>query len=112
MMFQYITHFLSERRICTRVGKTYSFIKNTDMGIPQGSIIAPILFTVFTHHLPKALSKNKVAQYADDIAIWVSIALRKHTNKSVVNYVQKLHQSELTKLIMYMVLNYQEKRHV
>ena len=56
MMFQYIKKtFLSERYIYTRVGKTYSYIKNIDMGIPQGSIIAPILFVILIHDLPKAL---------------------------------------------------------
>ena len=55
MMFQYIKNFLSERCICTRVGKTYSSIKNIDMGIPQGSVIAPILFSILIHDLPKAL---------------------------------------------------------
>ena len=33
------------------------------------------------------------------------IALRKHTNKRVVNHVQKLYQSELNKLIAYMEEN-------
>ena len=88
MMFQYFKNFLSERCICTRVGKTYSSNKTTDMGIPQGSIIAPILFNIIIHDLPKVLSNNtQVAQYADDIAIWVNTTLRKHTNKRVVNHV-------------------------
>ena len=43
-----------------------------------------------------------VAQYADDIAIWVNTTLRKHTNKRVVNHVQKLYQSEINKLTTYM----------
>ena len=39
------------------------------MGIPQGSIIAPILFTFLIHDLPKALLKNAhVVQYTDDTA--------------------------------------------
>ena len=47
-----------------------------------------------------------VAQYTDDIAIWVSTSLRSHTNKTV-SHVQKLNQSELNKLTAYMkVLNY------
>ena len=46
MMFQYFKNFLSERCICTRVGKTYSSNKTIDMGIPQGSVIAPILFNI------------------------------------------------------------------
>ena len=46
MMFQYFKNFLSERCICTRVGKIYSSNKTIDMGIPQGSVIAPILFNI------------------------------------------------------------------
>ena len=66
MMFQYFKNFLSERCNCTRVGKTNSCNKTTDMGIPQSSIIAPILFNIIIHDLPKVLSNNThVAQYAD-----------------------------------------------
>ena len=73
------------------------------MGIPQGSIIAPILFNIIIHDLPKVLSNNThVVQYADDIAIWVNTTLKKHTNKRVVNHVQKLYQLEINKLIAYM----------
>ena len=43
-----------------------------------------------------------MAQYADDIAIWVNTTLRKHTNKRVVSHVQKLYQSEINKLTAYM----------
>ena len=56
------------------------------------------------HDLPKALSQNThVAQYADNIAIWIDTTLRKHTTKSVcgIPYVQKSYQSELNKLIIY-----------
>ena len=88
MMFQYFKNFLSERCICTQVGKTYSSNKTIDMGIPQGSVIAPILFNII-HDLPKVLSNNThVAQYADNTVIWVNTTLRKHTNKRVVNHVQ------------------------
>ena len=72
------------------------------MGIPQGSIIAPLLFNIIIHDLPKVLSNNTCGTYADDIAIWVNTTLRKHTNKRVVNHVQKLYQSEINKLTTYM----------
>ena len=84
MMFQYFKNLLSEKIL---------------MGIPQGSIIAPILFNIIIHDLPKALSNNThVVQYADDIGVWVKTTLRNHTNR-VVNHVQKLYQSlEINKL--------------
>ena len=42
------------------------------MGIPQGKIIAPILFTILMHDVPKALfiKTKHVAEYADDIAYY------------------------------------------
>ena len=54
---------------------------------------------------PKHYQKTHVAQYANDFAIWVNTTLRKHTNKGVVNHVQKLYQSELNKLTAYMKEN-------
>ena len=103
MMFQYFKNFLSERCICTQVGETYSSNKTIDMGIPQGSVIAPILFSIIIHYLPKVLSNNThVAQYPDDIAISINTTLRTHTNKRVVNHVQKLYQLEINKLTAYM----------
>ena len=76
------------------------------MDIPKGSIIAPILFNIIIYDLPKVLSNNThVAQYANDIAIWVNTTLRKHTNKRVVNHVQKLYQLEINKLTAYTKAN-------
>ena len=84
------------------------------MGIPHGSIIAPILFNIIIHVLSKVLSNSThVAQYADDIAIWVNTTLRKHRNKKVVNHVQNLYQSELNTLTAYIKetdLNYHGRR--
>ena len=41
-----------------------------------------------------------MAQYADDIAVWVNTTLRNHTNKRVLSHVQKL--TEINKLTAYM----------
>ena len=82
MIFEYIKKLLFERCICTRVGKIYSSYKNINMGIPQGSVIAPIWFTILIHDLPSALSINKhVAQYAGDIATWVNTTLKAYESE-------------------------------
>jgi ribonuclease HI len=105
-MYQFFKDFLSHRQICTRVGSDYSSFRSVDTGIPQGSIIAPLLFTILIHDLPKALSKHThVVQYADDIAIWMHTSLRKRTDKRVVNYVQQLYQAELNNIQAFMKNN-------
>ena len=76
------------------------------MGIPQGSVIAPLLFNILIHDLPKVMSNNThVVQYADDIAIWINTNLRKNTNKRVITHIQKLYQNELNNLSAYMKCN-------
>ena len=48
------------------------------MGIPQESKVAPILFSSIIHDLPKYMSHDtNIVQYADDIAIWMNVALIK-----------------------------------
>ena len=43
------------------------FLKN---GVPQGSVLAPLLFNLYTSDLPKTQSKKYI--YADDIALMIS----------------------------------------
>ena len=105
-MYEFIKCFLSKRSICTRIGTCYSSFRDINIGIPQGSIIAPLLFSVLLHDLPKVPSKNiHLVQYADDIAIWMNTNIRKQTNRRVITHVQKLYQVELDKLDKYMKEN-------
>jgi ribonuclease HI/exonuclease III len=105
-IYSYIKNFLSNRLIRTRVGKVYSSFSKIDMGIPQGSVIAPLLFNILIFDLPKALSKNtNVVQYADDIAIWINTSLRKNSKKRVVKYVETLYQAEIDRVNLFMIEN-------
>ena len=104
--YNYIKSLLVDRCIITKVGNSLSSPRIVDMGIPQGSIIAPLLFNIMLYDLPKHLSKTiTVVQYADDIAIWMNVKLKKKTGLHYINHVSKLYQSELNKLNMYMKEN-------
>jgi len=51
--------------------ETYATLNPIFAGVPQGSILGPILYTIFTADLPESEQKL-TATYADDTAILAS----------------------------------------
>ena len=65
----WIREFLTKRQQRVRVGNSYSNYSEVLSGIPQGSILGPILFTIFINDLPDSVvSICKI--FADDTKIY------------------------------------------
>ena len=67
--FDIIKSYLSERKQCVRIEDAFSQQCDIQMGVPQGSILGPILFSLYINDLPKISSKMTCLLYADDTAI-------------------------------------------
>ena len=84
-MHDFISAFLDSRKIAVKVGSTYSSTHNIDMGVPQGSVIAPILFTIMLHDIQQSIQKGKqqptITLYADDLALWTNIRERSRVSQ-------------------------------
>ena len=65
--------YLEGRSQVTSVGTAASSVNTIDCGVPQGSILGPLLFNCYVNDLSDQLSFCKAFLYADDTAI-VSIA--------------------------------------
>lgn len=63
-----IGSFITNRTFCVRINSSLSDPKYIRAGIPQGSILGPVLFNIFLHDIPHPPS-TIVAMYADDTAI-------------------------------------------
>ena len=62
----WIRNYLSERQQFTIVNGSTSETIPVSFGIPQGSVLGPTLFTLFTNNLPTSVSSDSVYTFADD----------------------------------------------
>ena len=66
--------YLNLRQFCVNGSDKSSSIGNIRAGIPQGSMLEPVLYTIFTSDMP-ITTIVKFATYADDTAIIASNAV-------------------------------------
>ncbi|UYV83004.1 hypothetical protein LAZ67_22001713 [Cordylochernes scorpioides] len=72
-MLSWISNFLSKRTIQVNFNNIKSKTTRIYQGLPQGSILSPILFNIYLNDIHTFIKPPaKIALYADDIIIWVS----------------------------------------
>lgn len=58
--------YLHNRTQSVRLGNTHSNSQQISYGVPQGSVLGPILFLIYVNDLSKYISDCLIIQYADD----------------------------------------------
>ena len=64
--------YLSERKQFVTFKGTDSELLNVSCGVPQGSVLGPLLFIIYTNDLPNALTFSKCILFADDTTLFYS----------------------------------------
>ena len=66
-----MTDYISaDRTQFSVVNGQHSNVANVRCGIPQGSILGPILFVLYTNDLPSSDSSGSLFMYADDTTVY------------------------------------------
>ncbi len=63
--------YLTKRQVCFVNGHTSS-PRQITCGVPQGSILGPLLFLLYINDMPKCLKSTTPCVYADDTEIFAS----------------------------------------
>ncbi|XDV54859.1 hypothetical protein PO909_023061 [Leuciscus waleckii] len=81
----WIMNFLSDRQQRVRINEVLSDIVNISTGTPQGCVLSPILFILYTNDCQSLQDNSYLVKYADDTVL---LSLRSHSDQeygSVLN---------------------------
>ena len=67
-----LTSYLKGRRSSVVIGGVQSEYRLITHGVPQGSVLGPLLFMIFVNDLPNSVSQSTVDIYADDTTLSTS----------------------------------------
>ena len=69
---KWFRHYLSHRKQRVKIKDVYSSWTSVHRGVPQGSILGPVLFLLYVNDLPNAVHQLTVKQFVDDTTVYAS----------------------------------------
>ena len=66
----WLSSYLSNRRQFVAINGVKSNIKSVEVGVPQGSLLGPRLFTLYVNDLPATETAGHIHMFADDTTIY------------------------------------------
>ena len=97
----WFTNYLSNRSQVVSLGSNLSVPMPVENGVPQGSILGPVLFTLYINDLPSCINFSNVIMYADDT---IMTQLYIFSSAQLMEVELKLNM-ELTSLILSYILS-------
>ena len=61
-----IANYLDTRKQCVKINNSRSEFRDVTSGVPQGSLLGPLLFLIYINDLPTVASESECFRYADD----------------------------------------------
>ena len=96
--------YLANRQQRCQVNGFLSTEREIICGIPQGSILGPLLFLIYINDLPNCLKKTTPCLYADDTQIFASshdpVELANDINSDLVNVTNCLNVNKLNPILL------------
>jgi hypothetical protein len=69
---EWFVDYLKHRQQMVKMEETFSSLAQVDFGVPQGSVLGPLLYTIYVNELPLQAPDCSVQQFADDTTVYAS----------------------------------------
>ena len=70
---RWFASYLFQRKQQVRIGKTLSSSRTVTHGVPQGSILGPLLFNLYIYDLPNACTGSEIDSFVDDTKLYAAL---------------------------------------
>ena len=90
-LIKIINSYLKNRTFVVGINNNVSTEKSVAAGVPQGSVLGPVLFLYYVNDIPKS-TKVQIAIFADDTALFALSWHKKQAIKELQTYVHELEQ--------------------
>ena len=71
----FFVKYLEGRTFIVKTPEQTSRVESINAGVPQGSILGPLLFNIYVNDLPLAVTSSNIVMYADDTTLITSSSL-------------------------------------
>ena len=69
--FNFTLSYLSRKKQRVKLNGSFSEWKTTSIGVPQGSVLGPLLFNIYINDMFMFISSSQICNYADDTTLYV-----------------------------------------
>ena len=97
--------YLTKRSHYVQCNDTSSSIREIETGVPQGSILGPLLFIIYMNNIHTVSDKFSFILYADDTTLISPLCSFSHCSHNDMNYVSTMINLELTKISNWLAVN-------
>lgn len=88
-----LTNYLSDRKFFVKYESAATSLYNIRSGVPQGSVLGPILYLIFTADIPTPTSESVVlSTFADDTAILSTNKNPQTASRELQDYLQQFEE--------------------
>ena len=84
--------FLSDRKFSVQINNNSSSLGIVNGGVPQGSVLAPLLFNIFLNDFPHTTTNSKAILYADDCMIYSHNESPLQALKNAASHIRSIYE--------------------